>query len=274
MKTGVVVRGFALLALKGVRIVWVASVSKSGNTWLRYLLYNALYGETKGEGEPEHAIPHLVDMPGAVENGTAGYTPAKGFLLVKTHALPWSSANWQRLLMPLSAGVLYVYRNPKDICLSQINHMRLRGERADATDLELAFEFLEGNLFPQEGQWPSHITAWMELNDIPILQICYEQMKTDTVSELSKILDFIGEENDVETLHRAVEQSSFTSMQKLEEVSGNALGYSKTGGDTKRRFINKGLSNQSLSRFGAEFTHEFARKFGGPMRDLGYSTEP
>lgn len=267
------IRDFVFLALKGVRIVWVASVSKSGNTWLRYLLHNALYGQTTGGYEAESAIPHFVFLLDAVRAGTVRYTPANGILLVKTHALPYPGQDREGLFMPLSVGALYVYRNPKDICLSQINHMRITGKWRQSSDRDLAYEFLRGNLFPKEGRWQEHVTAWRTLPDFPVLQIRYEKLKSDTFTELARTIDFLGEKVDAARLHRAVERSSFEAMRQLEDLSGDAMGYGGAGGAAGRRFVNKGLSDQSISHFGSDFSSAFARTLGRPMEELGYSTE-
>ena len=40
-------------------IIWLASYPKSGNTWLRFLLYNYLFGEVRRSGDIARRIPDI-----------------------------------------------------------------------------------------------------------------------------------------------------------------------------------------------------------------------
>jgi hypothetical protein len=266
--------GYARLLLSGTQIVWIVSVSKSGNTWLRYLLFGALYGDVRGTGQPELAIPHWGQALRNYLFGLAKRTRRHRYMLVKTHALPGDlRSGYMGFLMPLTAGVIYVQRNPKDVCLAQINHLRLAGMRDDESDVDLAFDFLDGKLFPKEGPWSAHIRTWERWNGVPYLRLRYEDMKNDPALALRQSLELLEEVVAPDRIARAVEKASFQAMQRLEDRDGTAFGYRRRDADRRYRFVNKGLSNQSIDHLGEGFARAFHQRFEDPMREMGYRVD-
>ncbi|MCP4644069.1 MAG: sulfotransferase domain-containing protein [bacterium] len=92
-------------------IVWLASYPRSGNTFLRVLLYRALYGGAETSIEVEAAIPdvhiqHLRPHQLAT-NGTA--------TLAKTHHLPGNCPHVEK-----TAAVIHLIRAPTDVNASLV----------------------------------------------------------------------------------------------------------------------------------------------------------
>ncbi|HXT68218.1 MAG TPA: sulfotransferase domain-containing protein [Vicinamibacterales bacterium] len=264
-------RTYLRILSRSWRIVWIASVSKSGNTWLRYLLFNSLFGVANRAGMPEETIPHWASLLDAVSRRTARATPAGNCLLLKTHTGPQPvDTGLMHFLQPLTAGAIYLYRNPVDVCLSQIRHMRLVGKYPRATDRELAFHFLESRLFPAEGHWFEHVTAWQRVTAFPVLFVRYEELKRSTAAVLRQILTFLGESVSTDRLDQAIAQSDLRTMRALEDAQGTGLGYRTARGDSTARFVNGGRSGQSVAQFGSDFVRAFDRRYGDAMVKLGY----
>src|SRR5579884_3895517 len=97
-------------------VIWLASYPKSGNTWLRFLVCNLVFGlqdsaETLNRLAPDlHELTELPQLPEAT-------------VFMKTH-FPFSQ------LMPLAdhtAAALYIVRHPADVMLSNFHYARRRG---------------------------------------------------------------------------------------------------------------------------------------------------
>jgi hypothetical protein len=261
---------YARLLREPVPIVWIASASKSGNTWLRYLLYHAAYNKARSVG-PEDAIPHWAAFFHRVRRRALRTTAGQQFVLIKTHARPLDPAvGCMPFLMPFTVGAVYLYRNPKDVCLSQINHMRLAGRYARESDAQLAFRFLNGQLFSQEGPWVDHIQAWQRVTEFPVITLRYEDLKASTPECLARILEFLGEPADPDRVVDAVRLSDIRRMRAREEQRGDGFGYRRIDGDPSRRFINGGRSDQSLAHLGDDLVDAFERRYGEAMTRFGY----
>jgi hypothetical protein len=260
---------FTRLVASDASIVWIASVSKSGNTWLRFMLHEALFGETTSGREPDETVPHWLHLPRLEKEGQLRRTPRGGHLVAKVHQKHDQTAKpTLRSYLRLTAGAIYVVRNPQDVLLAKIHHMRLTGMRDDESDEQLAEAFLAGRLFPGE-PWTEHVEGWGSA-PFPVLTVRYEDLKGRGPSELERILDFLGEPAESSSIQQIVERCSLAALQKLEDRTGDAFGYRPRGGRTDIRFVNKGLSGQSIAHFGSAFVAAFLRECGATMRRFDY----
>src|SRR5690348_3224785 len=125
-------------------IVWLASYPKSGNTWLRAFLANLvanridavplnelsrycddeanpdLFGALAGKPSADLGIDEIAALRPQVHAAIAAR--AQGTRFVKTHNMSGSYDghalhNWQ-----VSAGAIYVVRNPLDVAVSMTHH--------------------------------------------------------------------------------------------------------------------------------------------------------
>jgi hypothetical protein len=98
-----------------MRIVWLASFPKSGNTWLRFLVYSYMYGPPQASSEVGERIPDIH------HGAKLSVPPGDGQLFVKTHLMPGPNHPF----MDRTQGFVYVVRHPKDVLLSNLNYARL-----------------------------------------------------------------------------------------------------------------------------------------------------
>src|SRR5690348_14476170 len=135
-------------------IHWIASFPKSGNTWVRFLLYHYIYGELNDSLLLGRRIPdvHAGDLPRA-ETQTRTQ-------LVKTHwGIGPGMPNVER-----TVGAIYVVRHPKDVLLSMLNYYRLREPGAAWTDERFVRLFIQGGADPGSlrngfGTWEDNVLA-------------------------------------------------------------------------------------------------------------------
>src|SRR5262245_186581 len=103
------------------QIHWLASFPKSGNTWVRFLLYHYFYGDIADSRAIGSRIPdiHAGDFDRA---STLTRTQ-----LVKTH---WGLSP-QMPHVDRTAGAIYIVRRPQDVLWSMLNYYRLRDAKAN-----------------------------------------------------------------------------------------------------------------------------------------------
>ncbi len=254
-------------------IVWLASYPKSGNTWLRAFLANlianradplrldelAAYADDEAlperfselAGKPSHEL-----SPGEI----AALRPrvhaviaerARGTRLVKSHNMSGSFDdhplyNWQ-----VSAGAVYVVRNPLDVAVSMSRHFGLSidksierlGNSQAATANETAFV---GQIL---GSWSAHVAGWADTAERApgkVIVLRYEDLLEKPVRHFAKAAKLLGLGQDRARIERAVKHTSFQTLASLEQKHGFVEAV-----DEKTRFFFKGRANQwreALSR--------------------------
>jgi len=255
-------------------VVWLASYPKSGNTWLRFLLYCYLYGRPKESGLVAEQIPDIHRL------GPKALDGREGKVLCKTHFLPTQ----EHPNIKETRGFVYLIRNPRDILLSALNYKRALGAIAE-TDEQFALQFIANMGAPDwrqhgYGSWVEHVSCWMTTAaQLPHLMLRYEQMKADPVAALNEVLRFLGITPDPDKVTAAIDAASFSSMKSLEKkeqqqdkTSGFFMAQygDKKDQDGGRMFMNRGQSNQSLEVISAQVAEQFEERFGSVTRMLGY----
>jgi len=263
---------------KPVEVFWIASYPRSGNTWVRFLLYAFLHGPIGTAMDVGRAIPNLhrgVEIRPALERAGPGDR-----LIIKTHFPPVP----QHPLLAQTRGFIYILRHPKDILLSGINIHRRSGMQLN--DLHYAMSFIKNGgdiIWNKYGfaWWEPHADAWLARPRWPHVVIRYEDLVKDARGPLAEMARLLGVEATPERLDEAVRNASFERMRELEEQDqGKSLAdglFQKPGDPNKvRTFVNKGKSGQALAGnipgAGPDLDAQFDARFGPALRKYGYAT--
>jgi hypothetical protein len=256
-----------------VQIHWLASYPKSGNTWVRFLLYHYFYGELTETLQLGRRIPdvHAGELPRAASNTRT--------LLVKCH---WTLTPTMPCL-DRTAGAVYIVRHPKDVVLSLLAFYRLRDPEAVWTDEEFVRSFIRGLGDPSSkqkgfGTWAEHVTSWTGPQRFTVLLVRYEDLKSNAALQLRRIVEFLGESADDARLKAAADACTFQRMRSLEareKLAGKQGMFDGGKAELTRglMFMNKGRSNQTLARIGPTLDREFDERFRAPMKLMGYGPE-
>lgn len=185
---------------------YVVSYPKSGRTWLRMLLatyFARRYGvsltpEITDQWRQDIRIPTIR----FVHLGA-------GFRGGREHQFDFSLYDRKH--------IIYLTRNPRDICVSYFFHVTRRWEKIPSR-LEDISEFLR-----DEDVGLPRLIGYMnlmaqELVDLrKVLRTSYERLHSDTSGELVRVLEFVGV-SDVSSgdVLEAVEQCRFDRMQAME----------------------------------------------------------
>lgn len=228
------------------RVIWLASYPKSGNTWMRSLLahyfmppgkapdINNLRQFTTGDTRQDffdaanggpfrgEGIEEWVRARGKALRLIAG--SKQGHHFVKTHCQTIKLFDADLIPPEITAGAIYVMRNPFDLAPSFARHQ--------SADIDTAIErmCLEGNLmgtptgiYDALGRWDDHIALWTGAPGLKRRIVRYEDLLKRPAKEMRGLLqDFLSVKVEPQKLARAVKATSFANMQKQERDRGFA----------------------------------------------------
>jgi aryl sulfotransferase len=258
------------------QIVWIASYPKSGNTWVRFLVCNLLYGPIDSAATLGRLVPDIHEL--RADTVEAPSSP----VLMKTH-YPYSPA------LPLAmqtAGAIYVVRDPADVMLSNYYYRRRSG--AALPDGEADFEqylesFIAAHGDPRwlqlgMGCWDGNVRSWLTVqHPFPVLRIRYEDLLADGIGVAGLLARSLGVVADHERLATAVESASFESMRRIEEadIRAQRVGifykpYLQGPIDAGLRFMRSGRSGESSAKMSPRQWQRFNAAFGAIRAEFGY----
>ena len=275
-----------------MKVFWISSYPKSGNTWVRFLLYHYLYGEIEKSDDVGERIPGIHQYSAVSGFGTPGETinmnldrfrrfaNVEGPLLCKSHYM----LTPHHPLLKNTAGFIYILRNPRDVLLSNLNYAKIVGTHKGTSDSDRVYaEESVRNLGDSRwltlgmGTWLDNVLSWLSAaRAFPHAIFRYEDIKKDPEAALSRMVSLLGLEVDQAAVRKAVERSSFEQMRRLEDKERSSKSGSQTFGigqgqaDDGLRFLSQGKSGQSLTGVGAELERAFDDRFGELASLFGY----
>jgi len=244
-------------------IVWLASYPKSGNTWMRAFLANLManraepltpnqlsdyaddealperFSELAGKPSEQLEVAEIAALRPRVHMLIA--QRAQGTRLVKSHNMIGSVDghplyNWQ-----VTAGAIYIVRNPLDVAVSMTHHFGLSVDEAidrlgndqvaTANDAMFVMQML--------GSWSRHVAGWSDRAGPKILVLRYEDLLEKPAKQFAKAAKLLGIGHDKTRVERAVKNAGFQTLAALEKREG----FVEAAGE-KSRFFRAGRSNQ------------------------------
>lgn len=258
-------------------LIWLASYPKSGNTWLRFMLYAYLFAP------PQESIAVAQRIPDLHRPVPAQLPPADPEI-VKTHYLLTDEHPRQSETI----GAIHIIRNPRDVALSALNYQKLAGQSDNPiSENDYLTSFIQSRGDPDWlrlgfGTWADHARSWTGTDKFPVLSLRYEQLKADPHAGLRAMIDFLNIEFDQARFQAAISVSSFDAMRAL-EIREKQKGKAQNNPLDKRLFIgtpratrkgvyfvNKGASGQSLASVSPKLEDAFTQAFADDMHAFGY----
>ena len=193
--------------------IWIASYPKSGNTWVRFIITAAIYGQIPGSALIEGAIPDIYRGKSVWDYWQ--HAPIK---MAKTH---FEAGTHFQLSRDLRGKIghqraIYVYRNPLDVACSFV--------RFESFSSQLIDSFIEmGGVVSYYDQgfgwWADNIMTWREaMLPEDILMLSFENLLKDPATETEKILRFVGLPAAPENIAQVVRDCDFNNLKNLENA--------------------------------------------------------
>ncbi len=210
---------------------------KSGNTWLRFLLYNyrnLLLDHTEAETISYNRLNILQNN--IMDRGTT-FLPEKGFpLFYRTHKIYKKPYN-------LFKKKIFIHRNPLDTLISSYYFYK---------DREVPFlddpENIREKLHDIDFYVAYKIDFWIKFYNISIKHadfiINYTALKQDSETSFIKLLEFLDWDVDKELSRKSIEFSSFKKIKKMGEKKNQKYGNGPKDGKFKGEFARSGEESQ------------------------------
>jgi hypothetical protein len=228
---------------------FVASYPRSGSTWLRFVLWEALTDNSSAFNAVDEGLPYVGS------HGKAAPLLPNGGRILKTH----------EAFRPEYHKAVYLIRDPRDVALSEHKFEQALG----AMDCDLT-EFLRGFLDGTVGgyaAWHNHAESWLNAAARApdrYLIVKFEDLRANTEHEVTAMLEFFGCVANPEKVRAAVENNALDKMRAKEDKNPQ-----KASGSGSR-LVGQGAVRGWEGKMTSEQLAMIERTAGPVMERLGY----
>jgi hypothetical protein len=275
-------------------IIWLASYPKSGNTWVRAFLHHLFAnadkplpladtrgGEVSASGASLHWYQTIDKRPPTswTSEEVAAMRPKvqhmiaasrQGSVFCKTH-LPLMVIHGQPTIdMSVTAGAVYIVRDPRDVAVSFAD---FHGITLDAAIAALATENLEVPATERQiaeplGGWSRHVASWTARPSPSIHVMRYEDLHGDPTGAFTRLAAYLRLDASPERIARAAGHSSFKTLRALEDKHGF-----DERSPAQDRFFRKGVAGGWRDALSAEQAGRIETDHAEQMARFGYLSE-
>lgn len=274
-------------------IIWLASYPKSGNTWTRTFLHNLInvmsgddasaqdinrmntmstweiaapmYEKLLGRPVKECSREKIAAVRHTVQQQMADN--ADGLAFVKTHHALVMDRKLPTINFDVTAGAIYIVRNPLDVAVSFSHHM---GSSIDTAISQMATEGLETPVaekvvYEVYGSWSQHVESWTRKPHRTIYVMRYEDMLASPEETFGRLARHLLLTPDQTQLQQAIDLSSFEKLQDQEREKGFA-----EKPKAAEQFFRSGTQGQWKDDLTAEQIERITATHGKQMKRFGY----
>ncbi len=275
-------------------IIWLASYPKSGNTWLRmflksyflksnekFSLESSILDSFKSQGFPDQfTLDHLKVDYNKFGEIVKNWEAMQDYInlnnktnFIKTHHAMCKIGQYTFTSSKNTKGGIYMVRDPRDVLVSLSHHMGLDYEKTlEHLTSTYNYEYpSSGNKFYKKslmGTWANHYKSWKSYKSSKILIIKYEDMVLNELNTFTNVINYLGEidqtEFDNEKLKKALKQTQFKELQKMEKAEGFL---EKGKGEL---FFREGKIGTWKGEVSSKIINKIEKLFKNEMEELGY----
>jgi len=221
-------------------IIWLASYPKSGNTWMRAFIatyvedpdrplrINDLPRYALGDSQVEHferlsgkAVAEMSRkevnaLRGRVQEWFVETRPDDVF--VKTHNIIGKVGKRPLISPSVTAGAIYIVRNPLDVAISLAHHFQIPLDRAIEILCERAsiLPASETTVEQYVASWSRNARSWLNAQGLVLHVTRYEDMRHKPFKAFGAVVEFLDLPLQHPRLRKAVRFTSFEEMRKQE----------------------------------------------------------
>lgn len=192
---------------------------------------------------------------------------ANGTIFVKTHNFHGEFAGYPLHNPSVTAGAIYIVRNPLDVVTSLASYF------GHSMDEAIDFMAQERTGTPNEKEnvpqvitsWSMHVQSWTQDNNESLLVLRYEDMLDNPVKAFRKLVSFLGQKRDPARLKKAIRFSSFEQLKSQEKQGGFVEKH-----ENARSFFRQGKKNQWREKLTDEQVRKIIDSHGEQMARFNY----
>ena len=275
-------------------IIWLASYPKSGNTWVRLFLksYFLKQGEKfslegsvldtfKPTGFPDEKVMEDLKIDyHRFEQIVKSWEPMQDYInlnnktnFLKTHNAMCTINSYKFTTNKNTKGAIYIVRDPRDVLVSFAHHFGLNYEETFTqltSSNSYEYPTSSGKSYKKTimGKWSDHYNSWKNYKSCKILIIKYEDMILNEHETFKKIINYMNEvdntEFNEEKFKKALNQSQFNELQKLEKTEG----FTEKG--KGGIFFRNGKIGAWKNEISVDLINKIEKVFYKEMKELGY----
>ncbi len=275
-------------------IVWIASYPKSGNTWARAFLHNLVRVSNGEPGEQDindmarfstwevereryaqflgftpDSTRHRAEIAAtrhAVQQQIADLND--GLIFIKTHNCLVMDRGHSIINFAVTAGAVYVVRNPLDVAISYAHHGGVSVEHAievmGAKDAETPGSDIA--VYEVHGSWSQHVWSWTRNPHRALHVMRYEDMLSDPEKTFGTLAQHLLLTPTRRQLKKAIELSSFARLQAQEKANG----FRERPTEARDGFFRVGRAGQWKEVLTQAHIDRIVRDHGEQMQRFGY----
>jgi hypothetical protein len=232
--------------------VFIASYPRSGNTWLRFILYDVLSNSSPEFETINQLIPDVGRQGGVKPLIGAGR-------LIKTHE-PYRR-EYKR--------AVYLVRDARDVLISQYVRHRETGATEDNLDRYLETFFL--GKVDGYGSWQRHVDSWLDsrlAKNGNLLVLRFEDMRRNPEDTVMQILDFLRLRIERGRVRTAIANNTVEQMRAKEDKASPKILHRASS--EEGRFIRSGSVGGWHTRLSEAQVQAILRHAGGTLHRMGY----
>ena len=272
-------------------IIWLASYPKSGNTWLRALIYNLIENRTspgkladlpnyfEDESKPRWYQPYvgdkdlvdlsfqeLIALRPQVHQDIA-YSRKQGSVFTKTHNKLGYYGDIALHNLSVMSAAIYVLRNPLDIVLSVADHFGITIDEAIEfmANEETGTPTNEENVGGFMGSWSVHVDSWTAEPHPAIVVVRYEDLQDNPLKAFLPVANLLKLGTDRKRLKKAIKFSAFNILKRQEMKSGFV-----ERSPNSTAFFRKGEKNQWAMKLTASQVERIVERHRKQMARFDY----
>ena len=247
-------------------IFWIASYPKSGNTLVRSILSSLFFSDTgifnfdllkkivsfeelsrltkcyntraeniNTKNWIEKNILIFQNLKEIQKKINLGFS--EDFAFFKTHFNGKNFDNQSFFIEEYLRGIIYIYRDPRDVCVSWARHSGLSNN--ESVDFMLnksasiswigkeKFMEYKNDIPVYLSSWEKHVRSWIDLEySCPFLLLNYEELVYKKKEAINKLIDFFEKNFKIKVINKDIKinnilnSTSFNNLQKLENLHG------------------------------------------------------
>jgi hypothetical protein len=275
-------------------IVWIASYPKSGNTWARAFLHNLAKLRTGESGEqdinemarfstwdldkeryarilgfmPDNAIhrSEIAATRQAVHQQIAD--TVQGLIFTKTHNCLVADRGHSTINFAVTAGAVYIVRNPLDLAISYAHHAGSSIDRAIdlMASADAESEGMDNAVYEVVGSWSQHVWSWTRTAHRTLHVMRYEDMLAEPEKEFGALARHLLLNPNRRQMAKAIEHSSFARLQAQEKEKG----FRERPPTASQNFFREGRAGQWREVLTAQQVDRIVGDHGEQMQRFGY----